>query len=437
MIRSSRKPTLIRRSGVAVALVLVLLATPAPARAQSAESREPVFTPTLFVLGSTTDNELRTSTGTLGDSSLYAEVELPFTFRSPRWTGGASFNPAWRKHRDLSALDDFEGSLDGWLSGALSPRTRLAVNLSAVRTAQLSALDEVDLITPRSDRVRGRASAALTHVLNPAGDSINARVDFATIEYLDNDFLSQRDYGVQLGYGHAMGPRLSLHVAGAGRRIEYDGGGWVHTATPLAGFDYRLAPRTDLAVRGGLSFSTGQVGADAGARPVDARELTLEATLAHRGQGWGASLEAGRAIATGVALGEPTVRTRVEGSVSWAGPRWRLGLSAGFARNDAFVGDDGSLLLLGPDGLVNAVSGSIDTVSSCVDLGYRLASWMSVVGSGRVAQQTPAGPGPDLDLSFYRFSLGIAIHPYAGPVNTRRGAEVLRRYGRAGSIGSC
>ncbi len=69
-----------------VAAALLTSVALASATAVAQEQGEPAFTPTLFVLGSTTNNEFRSSGEPVGDSALYAEVELPVTFRGPRWS---------------------------------------------------------------------------------------------------------------------------------------------------------------------------------------------------------------------------------------------------------------------------------------------------------------------------------------------------------------
>lgn len=159
---------------VAVVALSVLLTTLVPSIGL-AQEEEPAFTPALFVLGSSTNDELRRGGAPGADSSLFAELEIPFTFRGPRWTGGLSLNPAWRKQRELAELDSFDSSIDGWLSGSLSPRTRLDVNAAFVRSAQPTALDRADIVTPRSDRVRGAASARLDHELNRVGDRVTVQ----------------------------------------------------------------------------------------------------------------------------------------------------------------------------------------------------------------------------------------------------------------------
>lgn len=405
--------------------------------AAAQEQGEPEFTPTLFLVGSTTNNEFRTGGDTVGDSSLYAELELPFTFNGPRWSGGFSLNPAWRKQRQLNGIDDFDSSLDGWLRGDLSPRTRVAFNVGVARSAQLTGLDSPDLVTSRADRVRSRASIALTHTLNLAGDTIDARAQFDMVEYLDGEFVSERSYHLETGYGHALDPRFSFYVGGGVGRFEYDGGGAVHTFSPRAGFNYRIGPRTDLRVRGGVSFVRGDELTTEGLREVSGRTVTAEASFGSSGQAWSYGISAGREVASGVALGEPTLRSRLSGSVDWGNPRWRLGMSAGVARNESLLEDGGALLLLSEDGLIVSRAESVDTYSLCLDTGFRFTEWMSLVSSGRLIDQRPTGGDDSLQLDVYRVSVGIAVHPYAGPIKSRRGAEVLRRYGRAGSIGSC
>lgn len=415
----------------AASVLFVTMAVPGSLAAQEAE---PAFTPTLFVVGSTTNNEFRTVDGPVGDSSLYAEMELPFTFSGPRWSGGFSFNPAWRKQRSLEGIDDFDSSVNGWLRGDLSPRTRLALRVGVARSAQLTGLDRADLVTSRADRVRSRASAALTHRLNTVGDTVDFGLDFDRVDYLDGEFVSERSYAAQAGYGRAINPRLSFYVGGGVGRFEYETGQAIHTLSPRVGFNYRLAPRTDLSVRGGVSFVRG--GNDPETAD-DRRTVTAEASLGHSGQSWSTSFTTAREVASGVAFGEPTLRTRLIGSVDWGDPRWRLGLSAGIARNESVLEEGGTLLLLSPDGLITAEARSVDTVSLCLDSGFRMTEWMSIVGSGRLIDQRPESGADSLRLDVYRVSLGIAVHPYAGPIKSRRGADVLRRYGRAGSIGSC
>lgn len=72
--------------GLLMAAAVVVM--PAVAFAQSQETTtDSVFTPTLFLLASRSNNEYRTVGQPVGDASLYTELELPFVFRGPRWNG--------------------------------------------------------------------------------------------------------------------------------------------------------------------------------------------------------------------------------------------------------------------------------------------------------------------------------------------------------------
>jgi hypothetical protein len=431
----SRRPGLPRR--VPAALVVAMLLIPAAAAAQDVTDRSSTtFTPTLFVMGSFTNNELRSAVDPISASSIYSEAELPFVFRGKRWSGGFSVNPAWRKYSELDQLNQFETSLSGWLDGRLGQRTRLRVLMGGAHTSQLTALDVADIITPRTKRNRARGSASLQHLLNPRGDTLDLAAEYDSTGYPDGEFVGQRSFGLLGGYSRALDTRLSVSVSGRVDRIQYDDGGWVNTGTPLLGFGYRAGPRTDLSLRGGLSFS--QRGGSAGTSTSDGARQTVAflGELRHRGENWAMTLSAGRRIASGVAIGEPTIRTQLLGILGWQDARWRLGITAGIASNK-LLEDQGNAILLTPEGLVATSASEIRTFTTCIGVGYRALQWASLVGAGRFGVQEPVGAPDALGLDIYRFSIGVALHPQAPAINSAAGADVLGRYGRAGSIGSC
>lgn len=425
---------------LAAALIVATL-VPATAGAQdrvvTGEPATSYFTPTLFLMGTTTNNELRDVATPVQASSLYSEAELPFSFRGPRLSGGFSINPAWRQYRDpeLQELNQFEAGLSGWLTGSLGPRTRLNIVVGGAYTTQLTALDSGDIITPRTQRTRSRGSASLSHRLNARGDAFDLNFDYDGTDYLEDDFVGSNAFGLLAGYSRALDARLSVSLSGRVDRIQYDDGTWVNAGTPLLGLSYAVAPRTDLSVRGGISFS--QRGGSETLLGDEARQnVAVSADLRHRGENWSLTLSSGQRVATGVAIGEPTLRRQLIGILDWQDARWRIGINAGIASN-RLLQADGDAVIVTPDGPVVTDAEEIRTFTSCLGVGFRALSWMSVVGSGQFGLQRPVGASDALDLDVYRFSFGFALHPQAPPINTAAGSYVLGRYGRAGSFGSC
>jgi len=425
-------------AGAALLVIATLLPTPAMAQdlGGTAQQATTQFTPTLFIVGSTTNNELRDVNNPVAESSFYSEADLPFVFRGKRMSGGFSINPAWRQYRELEELNQFEAGVSGWLSGELGPRTQLNMVVGGAYSSQLTALDTADIITPRTRRTRSRGSASIQHRLNSRGDALDFSFDYDGTDYLDGEFVSQRSFGLLAGYARAIDARLSLSLSGRIDRIQYDNGNWINTGTPLLGFNYRLGPRTDLDVRGGLSLSQ-QGGPDALlADQATSQTVALSASLRHRGDNWSMGLSGSRRVASGVAIGAPTLRTQLLGILGWQDARWRLGVSAGVASNKRFDDQSGSIILT-PEGFAVTEADEIRTVTSCAGVAFRALDWMSVVGAGRFGLQRPVGVTDALDLDVYRVSVGIALHPHAPAINTAGGAAVLSQYGRAGSFGSC
>ena len=94
----------------------------------------------------------------------------------------------------------------------------------------------------------------------------------------------------------------SLSISASGRidRIQYDNDGWVNSATPLLGFGYRLGPRTDLDLRGGVSFSQQGNTLVPGASEEMESTWAFSADLRHTDQNFSLALNAGRRVASGV-----------------------------------------------------------------------------------------------------------------------------------------
>lgn len=425
---------------LAVALTLAIL-VPATAWAQdrvvTGEPATTYFTPTLFLMGTTTNNELRDAGTPVSASSLYSEAELPFAFRGPRLSGGFSINPAWRQYQDpeLSELNQFEAGLSGWVTGSLGPRTRLSIVVGGAYTTQLTALDAADIITPRTRRTRSRGSASLSHRLNSRGDTFDMSLDYDGTDYLEGDFVGSSGFGLLAGYSRSLDTRLSVSLSGRVDRIQYDNGTWVNSGTPLLGLSYALAPRTDLSVRGGISFSQ-RGGTESLSGDAARQNVAVSADLRHRGENWSLTLSGSQRVASGVAIGEPTLRRQLIGVLDWQDARWRVGINAGVASN-RLLQAGGDAVILTPDGPVVTDAEEIRTFTSCLGIGFRALRWVSVVGAGRFGLQRPVGATDALDLDVYRFSFGIALHPQAPPINTAAGSYVLGRYGRAGSFGSC
>lgn len=422
-------------------ILIVLAAAPTMALGQQEETASrAVFTPTLFLLASNSNNEYRTVSAPIGDSSLYSELELPFVFRGPRWNGGFSLNPAWRQYQDLDALDQLETSVSGWASGSLSQRTTMRFVAAGVYSPQLTGLDGPDIIAPRAQRFRSQGLVGLRHRLSPVGDALDFEAEYGSIQYLDDDFVSERSYGLQGTYIKALDARLAATASGRIDRVEYAGSSWVNSVTPLLGLVYRVGPRTELDVNGGVSFSRrGGLGGDGGDGSTTTDVFTttsFSGHLRHSGQHWTMSLDATRQVASGVALGQPTVRSQLAGSYGYQQGRFRFGLTAGAAFNE-LLDSDGTAIILTPEGLLATTATEVRTLATCMDAAYRLSGWMSLVVAGRLGKQLPTGAPEALELDVYRVSAGISLHPYAPPAASAAGAAVLTRYGRAGSLGAC
>jgi len=407
----------------------------APVAAQETLPGQSGFTPALFVVGSFSNNEYRTATDPVSDSSLYTELELPFSFSGPRWTGAFSINPAWRKYRDLESLDQFETAVNGYVTGRLSQRTTLRIVVGAAHSPQITGLDGTDIITPRTNRLRARGLVSLRHRVNSAGDAFDIAGDFDTIDYLDGDFVGVQSYGLTAGYQKAIGQRLTFGLSGRALRLQYEDGSWVNSGTPYLGMTYRLGPRTDVDLRGGVSFSQGGGNPESELAPGNTMRPSFLGSLRHRGESWGMQIDASHEIASGVAIGEATQRTQLRAALSWQQGAWRLGIDGGFASN-RLLRDGADAIILTPDGLVNTQASEVRTYSTCVDAGVRVANWISLVAAGRFATQQPVGVPAGLDVNVYRVSAGFAIHPSAPSVGAS-GARALDRYGRAGSLGAC
>ena len=405
----------------------------------------PSFTPALFMLATTTDNAFRT-VDPVSDSSLFWLAELPLSYRARRWQGSLRYRPGLRRHRDLPSLDRFDSSSDVALRADLDSRTRLSFRADTSRTSDLIGLAQPDIVAPRTDRFQADGEIRLDRQLGTR-TSLGLVGEYQLTDYLDGEFERQQRFGLTGNYSWIVSTRASLTATLRGDQVLYEAGDSAQSLTARSGFDLRLGPRTDLDLSAGTTWIVGDrtsggdtSGSEQTARSSAAWRFAFRGSLRHSGRAWSSSVTAERRLGSGVALGQPTIRTQLSTSIGASYGRLIFGISGGYAHN-AVLGDGPALAILGGDLFTSGTA--FETVSGCADLAYRLTRVISLVGFGRLAHQSrTGGSAADLDspLSFdvYRVSLGLAVHPFASSTSSRSIKPTAdENFRKLVQIGSC